>query len=70
MFLFYSFMHFLSKCVNKCLHENEFLQVSYVHILSYRCRTDVGIYVGADVSMSICRQCFRTLVFVAREHLS
>ena len=24
MFLFYSFMCFRTKCVNKCLHENEF----------------------------------------------
>ena len=44
MFLFYSFMCFRTKCVNKCLHENEFFQASYVHILSSRCRTDVGIH--------------------------
>ena len=38
MFLFYSFMRLWTKCVNKCLHENEFFHASYVHILSCRCR--------------------------------
>ena len=50
MFLFYSFMRLWTKCVNKCLHENEFLQASYVHIFSCRCR-----YMCRCICRYICR---------------
>ena len=49
MFLFYSFMCFRTKCVNKCLHENEFFQASSCIF----CRPDVGIYVGTNVGTDV-----------------
>ena len=76
MFLFYSFMRLWTKCVNKCLHENEFLQASYVHILSCRCRYMCRYMCRCgcvDVHMQIVftyASVYRTRVFIAREYLS